>query len=254
VKVGRVGFVTGALLGVLIAGAAAVGAFDLHGTTAVQWDGWPIRSVRVGGQLDHVSRAELEGAVGPHLSAGFLGVDVGSVAHDAQRLPWVASVSVRRVWPDSLHIAVIERKAVARWRSDGLVAANGTVFRPEETGPVEHLPRLTGPDGSAADLLETLRRADELLDGVGRGVVELSVSEHGIWRIRCKTGLEVVLREPQFSALGELARIYEPLLGERSASVAAIDLRYTNGFAVRWKADGEANAESAQVNGKRKAG
>ena len=253
-RAGRASFAAAALLGVLAASAAAVGAFDLHGANVTRWNGWPIRSVRGGGQLDHVSRAELEQAVGSHLGSGFLGIDVASIARDARALPWVASVSVRRVWPDSLHIAVIERKAVARWGSEGLVASNGTVFRPEETGPVEHLPGLEGPAGSAAQLLGMLGRANKLLDGVGGGIAELSVSEHGIWRIRCASGLELVLREAQLPALGELARIYEPLLGQRSARIAAIDMRYTNGFAVRWKASAQMPPESAQLDGKRNAG
>lgn len=244
--IGRFSLSSAVLLGVLIAVGATAGAFDLHGRVVGGLDGWPIRSVRVGGQLDHVSRARLQGAVRPHLAGGFLGVDVVRVADAARRLPWVASVSVRRVWPDSLHIAVIERKAVARWGIGGLVAANGSVFRPNETGPVEHLPLLSGPPGTSARLLDLLERAGKSLDGVGAGIALLSVSEQGVWRIRCINGIEIIFREPQFPMLAELARIYEPLLGERTDEMLAIDLRYTNGFAVRWKIDASAVEDAVQ--------
>lgn len=235
-------FITSALVGVIVASAATVGAYDIYQrgelgdlTELIKLQAPPIRSVRVGGQLDHVSRRELELAIAPHLGDGFFGANVQRIADAARTLPWVASISVRRVWPDSLHIAVIERQAVARWGADGLVAATGEVFTPKRTGPVDHLPLLSGPDGTSQRLLIALREATERLDGVGGGIAELSLSEHGIWRIQSARGIEIVFRDQQFAALSELARLYEPLLGRSTGRVAGIDLRYTNGFSVRWK-------------------
>lgn len=232
----RVRFITSTLIGVVIASAAAAGAFDLYERGHFsRFEPEPIRSVRVGGQLDHVSRRELRRAVAPHIGAGFFGIDVGAVAKAAHELPWVARASVRRVWPDSLHIAVIEREAVARWGVEALVSARGVVFMPERTGRVDHLPLLVGPSGSSERVLQAYREVTRLLDAVGGGVRELALSARGIWRVRCANGVEIVLGDGHFSRLGDFAQIYEPLLGASADNVAGIDLRYTNGFAVRWR-------------------
>lgn len=240
--------IVAAVVGVVIASAAGVGAMDGYQHADFSnlhfGDPLPIQSVRVGGQLDHVSQAELERVVDPFLGDGFFSTDVNAIANAARALPWVASISVRRVWPDSLHIAVIERQAVARWGVDGLVSRDGEVFRPKLLGPVDHLPQLVGPPGHSHRVLSALATVTELLDGVGGGVARLAVNERGVWRVQCANGVEVTFSDDQFGALAELAQLYEPLLGRSAQQVAGIDLRYTNGFAVRWKEGTETGPNS----------
>ena len=48
--------------------------------------------------------------------------------------------------------------------------------------------------------------------------------------------IEVVLgRENVLERLQRLTKIYPGALAKRSAEIKSIDLRYTNGMAVRWK-------------------
>jgi hypothetical protein len=62
--------------------------------------------------------------------------------------------------------------------------------------------------------------------------------------VQCANGVEVTFSDDQFGALAELAQLYEPLLGRSAQQVAGIDLRYTNGFAVRWKEGTETGPNS----------
>ena len=235
-----------ALLGVVVAaGALAVGAVGPGALSEL--NARPIRSVRIGGDLAHVARADLERRVGAHLAADFFRVDVDAVAETARAMPWVAEVSVRRVWPDSLHIAVIEREAVARWGPGGLVATSGEVFDPGESD-LPGLPLLDGPAGSAPLLLETWRRVSRIIgDGAGAmggGPRALALSARGIWRVECMNGMRIVLGRDQLDELEELRAVFDRLLGARASEIAAVDLRYTNGFAVRWKSNGQASRET----------
>jgi hypothetical protein len=53
------------------------------------------------------------GASGVHTGNRMTGVPLGRVADRIRRLPWVATVTVRRSWPGTIDIAVKERVAVA---------------------------------------------------------------------------------------------------------------------------------------------
>ncbi|HEY5700826.1 MAG TPA: FtsQ-type POTRA domain-containing protein, partial [Gammaproteobacteria bacterium] len=85
----------------------------------------PISSVRIAGEFVNVSRESLQRVVNQFLPSGILRLNVEAVRRAAAEMPWVRRVSVRRIWPDSLHVAVVERVAVARWNDDAYLEADG---------------------------------------------------------------------------------------------------------------------------------
>ena len=109
----------------LIALLAAVTSFLIH------LNARPITSVRIAGEFVNVSRVEMQQLIDEFLPSGFFELDVGAVRRKAREIPWVRRISVRRIWPDSLHVAVVERVAVARWNDEALLEADGTRFVPE---------------------------------------------------------------------------------------------------------------------------
>lgn len=205
----------------------------------------PIRSVRVAGDLRQMPHGALEKAIEGELRGGFFEVDVDAVRDAALRLPWVKTVSVRRVWPDSLHVAVIEREAAARWRDGGLVDEDGTLFHPQlgEDG-FESLPLLAGPPGSHAQALASYREFQRALAPMGARIRELTLTRRGAWRVLLEGGVRLVLgRDPRPRQLEQFARAFRAELADRADRIDRIDLRYTHGFAVRWKEDAAGGGE-----------
>ena len=208
-----------------------------------------VLSVRVAGKFEHVSRSNLEAVVREELaSAGFFAVDVESLRVAATALPWVRDVTVRRVWPDSVHIAVIERSAIARWNDDALLESDGHMFKPRDGVDGYDLVRLRGPLGQHAQVLEEFNRLASGLGEVGGGVAGLSLSARGQWEVTLRNGMSIVPSTPfDIAALMQFTRTLPSILGGDMPRVARIDLRYANGFAVRWREapnDGDGDAES----------
>jgi cell division protein FtsQ len=92
----------------LTALAVVVASFLIH------LNARPITSVRIAGEFINVSRAEMQQLMDKFLPSGFFELDVAAVRREAQGIPWVRRISVRRIWPDSLHVAVVERVAQPR--------------------------------------------------------------------------------------------------------------------------------------------
>lgn len=203
----------------------------------------PIRSVRIVGILEDAHRAALEQVVDSRLEGGFFSVDVEAVRTAVQALPWVKAVSVRRMWPDSLHIAVVERAAVARWGAHQLIEADGTVFSLDRDPPRD-LVELEGPPGSALQLLGRYRELQQLLVPLAARVEHLALDARGTWRGRLNGGMVLIFEEGlQESRLRHFAKVASHVLGPQLDQIKQVDLRYANGFAVRWKMQPE------QVNG-----
>lgn len=196
----------------------------------------PIRSVRIAGALQHTDRNVLEQAISALLRDGFFGVDVTAVRQAIERLAWVKEASVRRIWPDSLHVAVIEREATAYWGSHQLLESDGTLFSPEGGGPSD-LVKLDGPPGTADEVLARYRVLQRLLRPLGRAVARLTLNPRGVWRAELDNGTSLVFEEGlAVKRLRQFAQVASAAFGEGLEAVARVDLRYANGFAVRWKA------------------
>jgi len=196
----------------------------------------PIGAVRIVGEFQHVARAELEQVLKAQVGRGFFGVDVAAVRASALRLPWVREVSVRRMWPAGLRVRVVERVAAAYWNDDALLDPGGVLFTPERRPNRMRLPRLTGPAGSYPRVLRRYRALVATLGGVGGGVRRLALSPRGGWVAELGNGVTLVLgRDPDGARTRGALGVVAQLLGARMDEIDRIDLRYANGFAVRWR-------------------
>ena len=232
--------VIGLLLPVLVAGLGWLGL------QAIDPGRWPIRAVRIEGDLQRVDRERLQEVVAPLATTGLLLVDVDNVRVALERMPWVERAYVRRLWPDRLLLTVVEQQAVARWADGQLVNRRGELFVVDAEGQPDGLPELHGPDGQARRLLEQYRLLDGLLSVAGQQVTRLELDPRRAWRLTLASGLEVELGRSEIRT--RLERLLGLLLGwddERLAAAERIDLRYANGLAVRWHVPAE-SGETAQ--------
>jgi len=199
-----------------------------------------LTTLTLSGRLVHVDPAAVQRAVIPRLGSGFFDTPVDGISAAVQALPWVASVSVRREWPHTLHIDVVEEMPVARWNGDGLMDAQGRVFAHMADKSYATLPMLSGRDDSGPDVLAQYDTLAGMLQPRGLAIAALSVDARGAATVELDDGIEVRLgREDAEQRLARFSAIALPALSAKLAAVAYVDMRYTNGFAVGWKTPGE---------------
>ena len=206
----------------------------------------PLESVRVSGPFVHVSQQALEVAIAPHLTRPFMMVDVSEIRRAARAIPWVDEVSVRRVWLDRLDIEVREREAVASWRGRQLLEPDGTLFEPDSLEGTAALPALEGPPGRHLQVLERYRQLDRIArEFLHTRVAHLEAHARGAWVAELDNGVVVQLDTDAFEDyLPRYAQAFPKTLGRLLHEVEKIDLRYCNGFSVRWREDGGAGEET----------
>lgn len=226
--------------GGLLAWAAAVSLQNLPA--------FPLQQVVVSTPVDQVPRAQIEHTARSALTGNFFTVNLDSARQAFERMPWVRSASVRRLWPDGIELSIEEHQAVARWTpregESRLVNDKGEVFVATSEA---NLPRLTGPEGSAAKVLERFRSFGQALAATGRTPVAVHLSAREAWQIRLDDGVVLDLgRDEPKHPLGERLERYAGSYAAASGAVkgrlpaiGAVDLRYPNGFALRPRAAGQ---------------
>ena len=218
-------------------------ALGLGASGLVSWLGehWrtprvlPLDTVRFDGELARVRESQLREALRGRLEGGFLGVEVAAVRRGVESLPWVATASVRRIWPDALQVTVREQKPVARWGGVALMNADGQVFQPR-TLPEQPLPALAGPPGSASRVLARFREFEAMLSPVALQPTGLTLDERRAWTLELAGGGRIRLgREAVTERLRRFVAAWPALSEAQQKRLAQADLRYPNGFALRWQ-------------------
>ena len=208
-----------------------------------------ITSVRIAGEFHNLDRVEFERAVEPHLDGSFFTTDVATIRSAARQLPWVRESSVRRVWPGAIHIAVVEREAVFRWGEASLMEADATTFTPADASGFGQLPLLAGPPGTEADVVDRFHQLEAQFAPLGQHLAQVTLSERGAWRAVLGSGVVLLLgRDPAPGALTRLLNAFPAVIAPRLYEAEQVDLRYANGFAVRWRPNAPPTANQGQAS------
>jgi cell division protein FtsQ len=202
----------------------------------------PLKQLVVATEVDHVSRTQIEYTARTALAGNFFTVNLETARSAFERMPWVRSASLRRVWPDGVELKLEEHRAVARWTplegESRLVNTSGEVFI---ASTAETLPVFAGPEGSASRVLERYREFSDGLTASGRKPVAVHLSAREAWQLKLDDGvvLELGRDEPKHPLAERVHRFASHYAAASSAAksrlpgIAVVDMRYPNGFALR---------------------
>lgn len=236
--------------------AALVGAFALYGvvvgghvSSVVQSitarTGFAIDEIRVSGNQE-TSEIDIFDRVGLDGWTSLVGFDAADARRRIENLPWVESATVRKIYPATLEVRVVEREPFAIWQhgsSLSLVERNGQVIAPL-TGTLHvGLPLVvgSGAQDGAADIVERIAAIPDL-SGRVRGYVRVSGRR---WDLRLENDVTVKLPERDVGAALEELMALDRRHGILSRDIAAIDLRFADRLVVRLSPDAAVAREAS---------
>lgn len=201
-------------------------------------DRWPIRNLELQAEFNHVGAEQIRAAAKNYLGAGFFAVRLDEVRAAVSTLPWVERVEVRKRWPDTIEMRVFEQQPFARWGDKRLIGRNGTLFAAPGTESIQGLPQLSGPDDALAQVVDFYNKALRTLTGSGLTLAGVTLSARGSWKLSLVDGSEIELGQRDIDEhLQRFLDVFPRLAaGRGSNAFAHADLRYANGFAIRWLA------------------
>ncbi len=199
----------------------------------------PLRVVRIDGDFQYLDKEALKTVLATQLNKNFLAIDIDAIHEDVRAVQWVDQVTVRRKWPDTLMLTVQEHKPLARWSNGGLVNRRGEWFAGSLNDAVS-LPELDGPQGTASTLSSEYLYLSQELQALGLQAAHISMSGRRSWKLGLENGLTLQLgRKKVHARLQRFMKIYQQIIEKQLEKIESVDMRYTNGFAVRWKPGNE---------------
>jgi len=203
-------------------------------------DRWPVTRLSVSAEFNHVSAEQIRAAAQPQLGKGFFALDLDNVRDAVAKLPWVERAEVRKRWPDTVDLLIYEQQPYARWSGQRLVNRQGRLFSVAGADGLQGLPRLAGPDDHLDDVLRFYADSQREFSGSGLVIDAVTLSPRGGWRIELVSGSVIELGRTDAQArLQRFPDVWPRLAGSHPQPPAYVDLRYANGFSMRWAAPAE---------------
>ena len=85
--------------------------------------------------------------------------------------------------------------------------------------------------------MQQYQMLSQMLRPLGFSIARLELRERGSWFVTTAQGIELFLgRDHQVEKVQRFVAIYNKALKDKLANIASVDLRYSNGLAVAWRA------------------
>lgn len=196
---------------------------------------WPVRKLELRAEYAHVSAEQIRSTVQNHLANGFFAVHLGDVQKAVSELPWVERVEARKQWPDTLEVTVYEQQPYARWGDSHLISRAGKLFDVPSADGMQGLPELSGPDERLAEVVSFHAECLRSFAGSGLALRGVDLSARGSWRLTLASGAVIEIGRVDAKArLKRFLDVWPKLASTATAPPVYVDLRYENGFALRW--------------------
>jgi cell division protein FtsQ len=238
----------GALLVSLLLLLLLAGSILLLADYLLHPERFPVKRISFVGEFQQVSKAALQDEAQPFVGQNFFVTDLEQLEAALNGIDWVENASVSRVWPDTLRVTVQEQRLVARWNDDAWVTSSSTIVSlPVQSN--DQLPRWEGPDGSQDLLRARHLQFVEQLAAAGMTPGTVRYSERGAWQIVARNAQRDELvtihlgRRDISERLRRFVHAYRDNLSHQRARLQMVDLRYPNGFALKWQASTQRRPE-----------
>lgn len=213
--------------------------------------GFVVSSVMIEGRV-HADPASLRDAISVQRGDPIFGFRLADLREKVEEIPWVRTARVERRLPDILYIQLEERKPVALWQKDGVLALvdrDGVVLSHQGLEQFSSLPMVSGANAQihAKDLADMVEAEPEI---ARRLEVAQWVGDRR-WTLHMKGGVMVLLPEedPEL-ALRQIVQTQEREGIFDRGLVAEIDARIPGklGVQARRLSQGVAAASSSSAS------
>lgn len=211
---------------------------------------FPLKRVILVEPLRYADPHDVTAAVRNHGENDLLHVDVTELVKEIAQLSWVKDVTVDKKWPDAIEVRLTEREPVVRWGNKGFLDSNGVQFALPDTPALQGLFTVRGPEGYEGFVLEHYRIFQPWLVSQGIAVESMTLDPRLVWHMGLGK-IDVILGRDHLSdRLRKLAVVNRRVIEPYRAYIHSVDLRYQDGFSVRWKDGVTPKTAEAQAQGK----
>lgn len=195
-----------------------------------------IDQLKIRGSFKYLQPQQVEEIVAQNQLGNFFSIELEDIKGQIEELAWVQQAEVRREWPDTLSVYIIEQRPVMRWNQDAWVNTTGEVIRLPVGVTIQNPVQLSGNERDAHLMLQQAVQWKRRLAAKEIQLTGLRLSESHAWHLELShQGNDFVLllgREQTDQRLRRFEMLFAQQFKNSPRQLHRVDARYPDGLAV----------------------
>lgn len=189
-----------------------------------------VKKISIEGQ-QQTRPIQIQNAIAPYLKVGRFYLQIDKIEQAALTLPWIKNATVKLQWFNSLQLKIEEYQPIAKWERQ-YIDKTGELFELPQS--LNNLPQFVGNKDCIPDMITRYQQIQITMQLHMKKLIC-----HKAWAIHLDKGIQLNLgRGEIMPRLQRFIKVYHRILAQYASSLGgdlglSIDLRYTNGMAVR---------------------
>ena len=204
-----------------------------------------IDQLKIKGRFAHLKPQQIERVVLQHQTGNFFSLNLSEIKRRVEAMRWVDKADVRREWPDTLTVRVVEHRPVMQLNDNAWVNIRGQVVDLPEYQTQKPVIKLNGQSENAKSMMVNALEWAKRLESHNLLLREVTLSRTGAWNLRLRYHDDTDSTPDEFELLlgstdveQRLSR-FEQLFDRRfrfsKERLIRADARYPDGIAVKTK-------------------
>ncbi|WP_413693693.1 cell division protein FtsQ/DivIB [Pseudoalteromonas sp. KJ10-2] len=197
----------------------------------------PLTALILTGERHHVTEDVVRSVLAKqHDKLNFFTLKIAEIQKQLEEKPWVYSASIRKHWPDTLKIHIVEQAIAASWNEKSLLNRFGEIIDVHPDTDDQYI-ALSGEDDQAEVVLTTYLQLKQLLQPSHYRIAGLSSDKRNATQLVLKNGISLKLGKEQKLERIQIFLKAFPRIAENYDinTIDYVDLRYDTGLAIGWK-------------------
>lgn len=185
--------------------------------------------------LKQLKVEQIDKILKPYMGSSFWRLDIEKVHRDLVRIDWVYQAQVVRKWPSYLEVKILEQIPVARWGDSALLNQNGDIFYPYNIKEFVQYVKLDGEDIQAKKMLKKLDLFQIQFQKLGWLIKQIDKRVDEGWLVTFVSNKKIIIgNQNWFQQINRFIYTYPRVKKEVTKQAQVYDLRYSNGFVIRF--------------------
>lgn len=198
----------------------------------------PLTFLILTGEMQHVSSDDVRSVLKKQKDRlNFFTLEIAEIQKQIEDMPWVYSASIRKQWPNTIKIHIVEQSIMAIWNDKMLLNRGGEIIEASPESVSGQYIALYGEDEFAKQVLQTYLEVEQLLKVNKFKIASLSNDKRNSSNIILENGIALRLgKEQKLDRIQRFLSVF-PLIENKYDinTIDYLDLRYDTGIAIGWK-------------------
>ena len=198
----------------------------------------PLTFLILTGDMQHVSSDDVRGVLKKQKdSLNFFTLEIAKIQKQLEEMPWVYSASIRKQWPDTIKIDIVEQSIIAIWNNSALLNQAGDIIHTSPEGMSNRYINLNGEDEFVKQILQTYLEIEQLLKVNKFKIKLLSSDKRNSSNIILDNGIALRLgKEQKLDRIQRFLSVFPLIKNKYNVdTIDYLDLRYDTGIAIGWQ-------------------